>query len=297
GAVALTPAISSAEVVDLDDDDVVDLDAAPSKPRQAPKKSSGVVDLDEGGVVDLDEGGPPKDPVAPPPVAGQPSEQLARAKQAFDAKQWPNAAQRMYEVVSGEMSDDAGNKQLAAIYLAQSLYFLKFYQASFAGFTQIASNPSHLKFSESLMWLAKLATDLNEAADIISHVGKFSDEQIRRFDNANQKELYWTLNYLLGRYNYRQGNYEEAVRLFNQVSSESRHYVAAQFFTGVSYIQVRKSVNAVKAFQRVKQAVNEGAKVDDAKRMEELANLSMARTMYSASITLDPETNAPTIRE
>ena len=282
----LTPATSSAEVLDLDDeDDVVDLDA--DEPKKGGKSGGGVIDLDEGSDA-------PRGPAA---VAGQPSEAMARAKQAFDGKQWPAAAEGMHAVASGETGDDEGNKQLAEFYLAQALYFLKFYQASFEGFTKIADNPSHLKFAESLMWLAKLATDMNEAADIISHVGKYKDDEIRRFDNANQKELYWKLNYLLGRYHYRQANYPEAVRLFNLVNSESRDYVAAQFFTGVSYIQVRKSVEAVKAFQRVEKAVNEGAKVDDARRMRDLAALSMARTMYSASIQLDPETNAPSIRE
>jgi hypothetical protein len=47
----------------------------------------------------------------------------------------------------------------------------------------------------------------------------------------------------------------------------------------------------------VKEAVDEGADVEDADRMRDLANLSMARTMYSASIQLDPETNVPEIRE
>lgn len=285
GAVALTPAISQAQVVDLDDEDVVDLDAVGGGSKS------------NGGVVDLDDPGATAAPAGPPPVAGQPTEEMARAKKAFDQKQWPAAAEGMFDVASGKTGDDAGNQQLAEFYLAQSLYFLKFYQGSFSGFAKIANNPSHLKFSESLMWLAKLATDLNEAADIISHVGKYSDEQIARFDNANQKELYWKLNYMMGRYKYRQGEYSEAIRLFNSVNSESEDYVKAQFFTGVSYIQVRKSADAVKAFMRVQSAVREGAKVDDAKRMEDLASLSMARTMYSASISLDPETNAPKIKE
>src|SRR6187399_1574372 len=158
---------AQAEVMDLDDDDEV-------------------VDLDEGGgkVVDLDA-----EPTGPSPVAGEPTDAMKQAKDAFDKKSYAQAAQGLYEVVNGTSGDDAGNKQLAEFYLAQSLYFLKFYQSSFEGFTKIADNPSHLKFAETLMWLAKLATDMNEAADIISHVGKYKDDEIRRFDNANQKEL------------------------------------------------------------------------------------------------------------
>jgi tetratricopeptide (TPR) repeat protein len=131
----------------------------------------------------------------------------------------------------------------------------------------------------------------------VSHVGKYSDQHLSTFDNAAQKELYWTLNYLLGRYRYRQNEFEEAVRLFNRVDSRSENYVKAQFFTGVSYIQLKKAVAAVEAFKRVEKAVDDGAKVEDAARMRDLARLSMARTMYSASIQLDPETNVPNIKE
>src|SRR6187402_153886 len=265
---------AQAEVMDLDDDDEV-------------------VDLDEGGgkVVDLDA-----EPTGPSPVAGEPTDAMKQAKDAFDKKSYAQAAQGLYEVVNGTSGDDAGNKQLAEFYLAQSLYFLKFYQSSFDVFTKIAANQSHLKFGETLLWLAKLATDLPEPADIIAHVGKYSDAQLARFDNKAQQDMYWKLNYLLGRYNYRKGNFQEAIRLFQRVHASSSDYVHAQFFTGVSYIQLKKAVSAVKAFQRVETAVDEGATVEDGDRMRDLANLSLARTMYSASIQLDPETNVPQIR-
>ncbi len=43
-------------------------------------------------------------------------------------------------------------------------------------------------------------------------------------------------------------------------------------------------------------ALDEGVEgVEDEDRMRDLANLSMARTYYSASIKLDAETNAPTV--
>jgi len=52
----------------------------------------------------------------------------------------------------------------------------------------------------------------------------------------------------------------------------------------------------VKAFQRIEKALDEGVEgVDDEDRMRDLAYLSMARTYYSSSITLDAETNAPTV--
>ena len=270
--------------------DVIDLDAEPP-PKKGGKAPSGKKGVD----IDLDEGAPAK---AEPVTAGQMSEAAAAAKQLFDKERWNEAAQALHGVVSGETGDDPGNKQLAEYYLAIALYRLRFYQASYAIFSVIADNPSHLKFKETLLWLAKLATQLPEPADIIERVGKYTDEQVARFDNEQQRDLYWQLNYMLGRYKYRNRQYEESIRLFQMVDRRSEYYVKAQFFSGISYVQMRKSVPAVNAFQRILEALDEGVEgVEDEDRMRDLANLSIARTFYSASVKLDPETNAPTIDE
>jgi hypothetical protein len=71
--------------------------------------------------------------------------------------------------------------------------------------------------------------------------------------------------------------------------------VKAQFFSGISNVQLRKSVPAVQSFQKIVGAIDEGAEgVEDESRMRDLAFLSMARTYYSASIRLD-ESNSPSI--
>ncbi|HVJ21619.1 MAG TPA: hypothetical protein VM686_39715, partial [Polyangiaceae bacterium] len=196
-----------------------------------------VVDLDEGakpkggmeGVdIDLDEGAAP---AAPGPVtAGKMSAAMGSAKALFDKEKWNEAAQALHRVVTGETGDDPGNKQIAEYYLAISLYRLKFYQASYSIFSVVSDNPNHQKFKETLLWLAKLATQLPEPADIIERVGKYTDGQVARFDNAQQRDLYWQLNYLLGRYKYRERRYEESIRLFQKVDRNSPYYVKGQFF-------------------------------------------------------------------
>ncbi len=281
-------------------EEVLDLDApAPTKkkggaakadkPAAEGKKKGGGVDID------LDEDAP-KGKAQAAVVAGNPTEAAAQAKALFDKERWSEAAQALHKVRAGETGDDPGNKQLAEYFLAISLYRLKFYQASYQIFSGVADNPNHLKFKETLLWLAKLATQLPEPADIIERVGKYNDEDLARFDNAQQRDLYWQLNFMLGRYKYRNRQFEESIRLFQKVDRRSEYYVKAQFFTGVSYVQLRKAVPAVKAFQRIEKALDEGDEgVDDEDRMRDLAYLSMARTYYSSSITLDAETNAPNV--
>lgn len=254
--------------------------AAPAKgaPQQAPRE----VALDE----PADEG---------PVTAGQMTEEAAQGKRLFDAERWSEAALVLKRVVDGETGDDEGNKQIAQYHLAIALYRLQFFQASYAIFSEIADKQNHLKFNETLLWLSKLATQLPEPADIIERVGKYKGEQIARFNNPQQRDLYWQLNYLLGRYKYRNRNYEEAISLFEKVDTKSKYFVQGQFFTGISYVQLRKSVPAVKSFQRIVQAIDEGVEgVDDEARMRDLAFISMARTYYSASVRLD-DNNVPKI--
>lgn len=258
---------------------------------------SGVIDLDEKEEAEGAEDAEVEEQVAPDPVtAGQMTEDAAAAKRLFDRQSWSEASLALYRVVAGETGDDPGNQQLAQYYLAISLYRLKFYQSSYALFSLIADNKNHLKFRETLLWLSKLATQLPEPADIIERVGRYSDEEIARFDNAQQRDLYYQLNYLLGRYRYRNQQYEDAIRLFTKVKENSHYYVHAQFFAGISYVQLRKSVPAVKSFQRIEVAIANGIEgVEDEGRLRDLAYLSMARTYYSSSIKLDEETNAPSI--
>jgi tetratricopeptide (TPR) repeat protein len=259
--------------------------AAPTAP--APKPPAKKAEHKD---IELDEGG-----AAGAVTAGQMTEEAATAKRLFDGERWSEAALGLYRVYKGETGDDAGNRQIAQYHLAIALYRLKFYQASYGIFSEIADKPNHLKFSETLLWLSKLATQLPEPADIVERVGKYTGEAVARFKNPQQIDLYWQLNYLLGRYKYRNRQYDEALQLFTLVDAKSKYFVQAQFFSGISYVQLRKSVPAVQAFQRVVTAVDEGAEgVEDEARMRDLAFLSMARTYYSASIKLD-ENNTPSI--
>jgi hypothetical protein len=283
--------------------------AAAATPPPASKPGPVDLDADNGGAaaapLNADAGNTPPAPRvkgpkvvdnSPPPIAGAPSDAAAQARHLYEGEKWWEASKALYRVYSGETGDDEGNKQIAQFNLAKALYKLKFYQGAYAIFSEIADKPNHLKYNETLLWLAKLATDLPEPADIIERVGKYNEEHVSKFNNNEQQDLFWQLNYLLGRYKYRNGQYPEALSLFERVDRRSKYYVQAQFFGGVSNVQLRQSKPAVEAFQRILGAIEEGdVEVEDETRMRDLAYLSMARTFYSASVKLDENTNQPII--
>jgi hypothetical protein len=280
-------------------------DAAKPKKGAAPAAAPAAAAPAAAAPVDMDadspapaKGGKGAKPVdnSPPAVAGQPTAAASQAKRLYENEKWWDAAQALFRVSSGETGDDEGNKQIAQFNLAKALYKLKFFQGAYSIFSEIADKPNHLKYNETLLWLAKLATDLPEPADIIERVGKYNEEHVAKFNNKEQEDLYWQLNYLLGRYKYRNGQFPEALGLFEKVDRRSKYYVQAQFFGGVCNVQMRQSKPAVQAFQRILGAIEEGdVEVEDEARMRDLAYLSMARTFYSASIKLDENTNAPTV--
>jgi hypothetical protein len=268
------------------------------KPPKPPPGQPAPVDLDADSGATPAKPGKPGKPTdnSPPAQAGQPTDAASQAKRLYESEKWWDAAQALYRVSTGETGDDEGNKQIAQFNLAKALYKLKFFQAAYSIFSEIADKPNHLKYNETLLWLAKLATDLPEPADIVERVGKYNVEQVAKFNNKEQQDLFWQLNYLLGRYKYRNGQYPEALGLFEKVNRKSKFYVQAQFFGGISNVQLRQSKPAVQAFQRILGAIEEGdVEVEDEARMRDLAYLSMARTFYSASIKLDENTNAPTV--
>jgi tetratricopeptide (TPR) repeat protein len=291
--VCLTPASAMAQGKKDKKDDAKKKDDK----KKDDKKGGKPVEVDLDADKDKDAGKGKKGGDSGPVTAGQPTEEAATAKRLFDSEKWAEAALALSRVQKGETGDDEGNKQEAQYRLAVALYKLKFYQASYAIFSEIADKPNHLKFNETLLWLAELATTLPEPADIVERVGKYNDEQVGRFNNNTQKPLFWQLNFLLGRYKYRNRQYEEAIQLFEKVDKKSKFYVQAQFFNGISYVQLKKSVPAVQSFQRIVQAIDDGVEgVEDAQRMLDLSYLSMARTYYSASVKLD-ENNNPSIDE
>jgi tetratricopeptide (TPR) repeat protein len=279
--------------------------APPGKAAQpTPPKPKGPIDLDsEGAEGEGEEGekgeakGEKEEEVVDdePVTAGQQTPEAAQATRLFKDERWSEAALLLKRVVDGETNDDKGNRQIAEFQLAIALYRLEFYQSSYTIFRRIANRPNHQKFKDTLTWLAKLATQLPEPAGIISSVGKYPPEMLSQYDNDEQREVYWHLSYLLGRERYDDLKFPEAIRLFEQVGRDSPYFVKSQFFMGISNVRLRRSIPAVRAFQRIVKAIDDGIEgVEDEERMVDLANLSMARTLYSASIRLDAN-NVPTI--
>jgi tetratricopeptide (TPR) repeat protein len=93
---------------------------------------------------------------------------------------------------------------------------------------------------------------------------------------AVRDELY----FLLGKYNYNKGKFQEAVSLFNLVPAKSAFYPQAKLFEGATYVRQYAAKPAVEAFKAVLRAAEE-SQDPKVKPFQDLANLSLARVFYS----------------
>ncbi len=172
---------------------------------------------------------------------------------------------------------------------ATALYRARLYAVAYAIFSEIASHPTHAHHGDALPWLARLAGDLPEPADVAERVGKYDEDAIAAVDATLKSRLF----YLLGRYRDRNHQYEDARRAYARVETSSAWYPKARFLMGVVAVKQRKPAEAIAAFQNVVDATQES---DDYDRLRNLALLSIARTYYSTAVRIDARGAAVTDR-
>ena len=232
-----------------------------------------------------------------PPAEGPPSEALANALRLYQQERYMEASVQFQRVVGGETDDAPANVQKAQFFLGKSLYHLRYYQSALAIFDEITvQGQGHLYFGQTLQWLAQLATQLPEAAGIIEKVGRYGVDQLEQFNTPESADLYNQLLFLMGRFKYGQGEFEEAIGLFQRVNRTSRYFVNAKFFEGISQVRLRRAQPAVTAFRQIIEAIDGGLEgVEDTARMRNLAWISLARVYYTAANRTDGETGERTI--
>ena len=211
-----------------------------------------------------------------PPAEGPPSEELANALRLYQQERYAGSAVQFQRVVQGDSADAPANVQKAQFFLGKCLYHLRYYQSALAIFDEIGQQGhAHLYFNQTLQWLAQLASQLPEPAGIIEKIGRYGVDELEQFNTPESAALYHQLVYLMGRYKYSQGEFEQSVDLLGRVTTDSPLFVRARFFSGIAHIRMRRASPAVQSFRAIITALDEGTVtgVEDEDRMRNLADL------------------------
>src|SRR5262249_11782950 len=171
----------------------------------------------------------------PAPASGPASKTLERALKLYEGEDYYSSSIELHKVIEGESGDSEPNKQRAEFWMGKTLYNLRFYSAALSYFDRIVQKgPAHSYYNATLKWLASLSRVLPESAGILEKIGKYNKGEL---EQPALESVRHELSYLLGRYYYTQGNFKEAVALFQQVPLENEFYAKAKFFEGVTYFR------------------------------------------------------------
>lgn len=166
------------------------------------------------------------------PMAGQMTEEAARAKRLYDSEKWPDAVTALTRVANGDTGDDEGNKELAEYHLAAALFRMQRVAESARAFRAIASRRDHIKHLETLLWLTKLASDHPEFVDA-ADFQRYTGDDIGMFNNSSQHTVYDALVFFLGRARMQSRELGEAARWLGAVPAGSRYASEARECLGV----------------------------------------------------------------
>jgi len=170
-----------------------------------------------------------------PHSPGQMSERAAQAKRLFDGEKWSEALGALRAVATGATGDDLGNREIAGYHTAIALYRMGNHRDALAQFLLISSDRSHLKWNETLLWHARLLEDADTAEGALRGVSAYDYDQVERFNNPQQRELFWRLQQAAGRVAYRRGAYDVAIGFFSNVDHRAGAvYKAAQDCTAMA---------------------------------------------------------------
>ncbi len=211
-----------------------------------------------------------------PKAAGEPSPELERAEKFYQRGDYYMASIEFNKAIEGEAGADA--RMRAEFMMGKALFKLKFFSAALSYFDRIVQKgPAHPHYNETLQWLASLTHQPVDVAVVLEKIGKYNRQELEAPQlEAVRDELY----FLLGKYYYNKGKFQEAVALFNLVPAGSAFYPQAKLFEGATHVREYAARPAVEAFKAVLRGAEE-SQDPKVKPFKDLANLSLARVFYS----------------
>jgi len=177
------------------------------------------------------------------------SKTMEKALKLYDTEDYTNATIQLNKVIEGESRDDSESRQRAEFFMAKTIFNMKYYSASLSYFDRIVQKGnSHRYYNKTLQWLAGLSRFLPDSAGVLEKIGKYTRADL---DTPALEPVRDELYYLLGRYHYTKGNFQEAIGLFSSVAEKSEFYPKSKFLEGITYVRENKGQPASEAFKAI----------------------------------------------
>jgi TolA-binding protein len=206
-------------------------------------------------------------PVPNQRTAAASEHRLVDAEVAYSLGNYDDAALMLFDLAAKQQGTD---KEAALYYLGESLYQkgdLGTAREYFKQLVQSTTNASkyHTQTLQRLIEIAIAQHD--ESADTVALLGALQ----------SSPPTSPAVPYVLGKYAFAQGNYDNAIALFNAVQKGSDYELQAAYYTGAAYVAKKDLAKATDAYT---QLVDRKPRTLNDRRVIELAQLALGRIYY-----------------
>ena len=161
--------------------------------------------------------------------------------------------------------------------LAKTLVRMRLLQGALLFFDEIMlEGPAHPYFEASAEWMIVIARRLPGDAEMLRRISNFADLFPDRVEEKYRDEL----AYYLGEHYFNIGEREQALQYLGFVTPVSDFYTQSQFLAGITHVRLGQAREAITKFEMVMDLTRRGD--SESRRLNELAQLSLARTYYGA---------------
>ncbi|MGE5180446.1 MAG: tetratricopeptide repeat protein [Acidobacteriota bacterium] len=192
---------------------------------------------------------------------------LVDAEVAYSLGDYDTAALQLFDLAAKEQGAD---KEAATFYLAESLYEKGDLGTAHTYFKQLidSSAPQSKYHTQSLERLIEIAIAQHDTSnDTAALLGALQSSA------ASSPGV----PYVLGKYAFAQGNYDNALQLFAAVPKGSDYELQAEYYTGTTYVAKQDLAKATDTFANL---IDRKPKTNNDRRVIELGQLALGRLYY-----------------
>ncbi len=191
----------------------------------------------------------------------------------FYSKEYDRAAMVLMDLVEAPRHRGSPGYRDAVYFLAESLFRIRNYSAATKYLDLLINVGSRPQRQHAVARLLDLATKTNNQA--------LGDKYASRVSGSQGEALSPQLNYALGKYRYRAGEFVRSKVHFSNVGLGSEEYLRARYFLGVISLKLVRLDDAKTYFKEVVDAEPDsgGDGIDD-QNIKNQARLALARIAY-----------------
>jgi tetratricopeptide (TPR) repeat protein len=206
----------------------------------------------------------------PNTLPGTPEHRLVDAQVAFALGDYDTSALMLFDLAKQPSASQGADNQTATFYLGESLYQKGDKGAARSYFQQIAKAGSGKYYQQSLERLVEIAIAQNdtsaEAQEAVTTLGQLS---------AGVREP--AVPYVLGKYAFAQGKYDDALALLNEVPKGSDYELQAEYYSGTVAVAKKDLARATEIFTDL---IGRKPRTANDRRVIELGALALGRLYY-----------------